>query len=147
MLIGLIVIFILLLCLGANIGFIASIALLLVALFIVFMTCFFVYTIILLITGKKVKGVYTHSEKDSKSNIPFAYYMINDVEYKNALPLEVVFQNKIYRPDREVNLILNQKRNKCFDNNALICCIMGVIISVFLFVEILILFFGNINLL
>lgn len=145
--IGLIIIFVLLLCLGASIGFIASIALLLVGLFIVFMTGFFIYTVILLAMGKKAKGGYIRSEKDDKSNIPYALYKVDDVEYKNMLPLEVMFQSKIYREDRDVGLILNEKKKRCFDNNAFICCILGVIVSVFLLVEIIILFFGNMNLL
>lgn len=144
LIIGIVVVFILLLCMGASISFIATIALILVGLFVVFMTGFFVYAIILLISGKRTTGKYTRSEKGEKSKIPYAVYIIDNEEYKNLLPLEVMFQNKIYRPDKEVKLILNKKKKCCFDNNATICCVLGILVSLFLLVEMIILVSGNI---
>ena len=143
-LIGLVVIFILLLCLGASVGLIASIALALVGLFIIFMTCFFIYAVIIMVCGERTIGTFIRSEKDGKGKIPYALYLIDDEEYKNMLPLEVMFQSKLYREDRKVKLILNKKRKRCFDNNAVICCILGIIVSLFLSAEMIILVFGNI---
>ena len=144
--IGIAVIFILLLCLGASLSFIATVALVLVGAFIVFMTGFFIYAVILLATGKRAKGRFIRSETNDKSKIPFAVYLIDDTEYRNLLPLEVMFQNKIYREEREVTLVLNKKRKCCFDNNAKICCILGIIVSIFLLAEMIILISGNIRL-
>ncbi len=141
--IGIIVVFILLLCMGASIGFIASLALILVAAFIVFMAVFFVYATIVLVKGKRAKGRYVRSETGDKSKIPYAVYIIGENEYKNMLPLEVMFQNKIYQMDKEVSLILNEKIKRCFDANAVICCILGIIVSCFLLFEIAVLLFGN----
>ena len=142
--IGLVVIFILLFCLGASIGMIATIALVLVGVFVFFMTIIFIYATVILIMGKRAKGRYVRSEKGDKSKIPYAVYLIDETEYSNMFPLEVMFQNKIYREDREVKLILNKKRKRCFDSNAVICCLLGVAVSVFLLVEMIVLLLGNI---
>lgn len=141
--IGLIVIFILLLCMGASLGFIASIALALVGAFVVFMAGFFIYATIKLLSGKRAKGIYVRSETIDKSKIPYAVYVVDGVEYKNMLPLEVLFQKKIYQENKEVLLILNVKKRRCFDTNAVICCILGIIVSMFLIVEMIILLTGN----
>ena len=144
LLIGIIVVFILLLCLGASLELIATIALGIVMLFVAFMLVIFVYASIVLLIGKPKKGFYVRSATEEKSKIPYAYYMIDGEEYKNMFPLEVIFQKKIYREGKEVRLILNEKRKRCFDNNAIACCILGVLVSVFLVVESVILILGNI---
>ncbi len=143
LLIGLVIIFILLFCMGASIGVIATIALALVGLFILFMVIVFVYAVVVLATGKKTKGKYIRTDKGDKSKIPYAVYLVGEKEYRNLFPLEVIFQNKIYRKEKEVGLILNEKRKCCFDSNAVICCVLGVIVSVFLLVEMLVLLLGN----
>ncbi len=142
--IGLIVIFILLLCMGANLGVLATIALGIIGIFVVFMTIVFIYSTVVFITSKKAKGRYIRTEIGEKNKIPFAVYLIDDKEYKNLFPLEVLFQSKIYREDKEVKLFFNENRKCCFDSNAVLCCILGVIVSIFLCVEMILLLLGNI---
>ena len=101
---GIIVIFVLLLCMGASIGFIASLALILVGAFIVFMAGFFIYATIIMMSCKKAKGRYIRSETVDKSKIPYAVYLIDNNECKNMLPLEVMFQNKIYQNNKSYQL-------------------------------------------
>lgn len=143
---GIIVIFVLLLCMGASIGFIASLALILVGAFVVFMAGFFIYATIIMMSCKKAKGRYIRSETVDKSKIPYAVYLIDNNECKNMLPLEVMFQDKIYQNNKEVTLLFYKKRNRCFDTNAVICCILGIIVSCFLLFEIAILLLGNLSL-
>lgn len=143
LLIGIAVVFILLLCLGASLELIATIALGCLGLFILFMTGIFVYAFIVMIMSRRASGVFVRSEKDEKSKIPFAYYIIDGVEFKNMFPLEVMFQKFIYKEGKEVKLFLNRKSKCCFDSNAVICCILGFAVSVFLVVEMIILVFGN----
>ena len=143
---GIIIIFVLMLCMGASIGFIASLALILVGVSIVFMAGFFVYATIIMATSKKAKGCYTRSEASDKGKIPYAVYLIDGNECKNMLPLEVMFQNKIYQTNKEVSLLFNKKRHRCFDTNAIICCILGIIVSCFLLFEIVVLLLGNLSL-
>lgn len=131
------------LCLGATLELIAVIALGLVALFCVFMLGVFVYSVIILMGAKRCMGVFTRSETDEKSKIPFAYYMIDDAEYKNMFPLEVIFQKKIYSKEKMVRLMFNEKKKVCFDNNAVACCILGIIVSLFLVSEMVFLFLGT----
>lgn len=142
--IGIIVVFILLLCLGASLELIAMIALGIIMLFIVFMLVVFVYASVVLLIGKRTKGFYIRSETEEKSKIPYAIYTIDGVEYRNMFPLEVIFQKKIYREGKEVKLILNEKSKRCFDNNAIACCVLGLLVSIFLIFEAVILILGNI---
>lgn len=143
-LIGIVIIFILFLCLGASLEFIAMIALGIIVLFTVFMLAVFVYASIILLNGKRSRGFFVRSDTDEKSKILYAYYSIEDVEYKNMFPLEVIFQKKIYKEGKEVKLVLNKKRKRCFDNNAVACCVLGLVVSIFLVGEAIFLFLGNI---
>lgn len=142
-LIGIAVIYILLFCLGVSLELIFQITVAIICFFVLFMAVVFVYAFIILITGKRVKGVFTDSDKE-KGNLPYARYLINGKEYKNLFPLEVIFQKKIYVPDKEVKLVLNEKVKKCMDNNAVICCILGLGVSIFLIIWISFLIFGKI---
>ena len=64
--------------------------------------------IISLIAGlSTIIGYFSIYIKGDKSKIPYAVYLIDETEYSNMFPLEVMFQNKIYREDREAKLILN----------------------------------------
>lgn len=129
LLIGIAVIFLLLFCLGASTKLMIEIAIGMICLFVLFMVGVFVYATIILVTGKGTKGIFTRTENEGKGKLPYAFYMIDGTEYKNLFPLEVIFQSKIYRPDKEVKLVLNEKVKRCFDNNAVICCILGIVVS------------------
>ncbi len=142
-LIGIAVIFVLLFCLGASLELIFQIAVALICLFILFMAAVFIYAFIILLTGKRVKGVFMESDKEN-GNLPYARYLIDGKEYRNLFPLEVIFQKKIYIPDKEVKLILNERVKKCMDNNAVTCCILGLAVSVFLIIWMYLLIFGKI---
>lgn len=142
-LIGIAVIFILMLCLGTGIELIVTVALGFLGLFILFMAVIFLYAFIVMIKSEKTTGSFTRSFTDEKSRIPFAYYLIDESEYRNMFPLEVIFQKKIYKEGKEVKLLLNRKKKCCFDNNAVICCILGIAVSLFLLVEMIILIAGN----
>ena len=142
--IGIAVIFVLLLCLGVSISFLATLALVIIGVMIVGMGAIFTYATFFLLMGKKAKGRYVRYESSEKSRIPCAVYEIDGTEYRNLLPLEVLFRNRIYNSEREVPLILNKKKKCCFDNNAKICCILGIAVSIFLIVEMVILVTGNV---
>lgn len=141
--IGIAIVFILLLCLGASMELIISVALGIIGLFIVFMTLVFVYAFAVMLASRKSTGVFVYSKNEEKSKIPFAYYNIEGSEYKNMFPMEVIFQKLIYKEQKEIKLLLNSKKKRCFDNNAVICCILGIIVSIFLLVEMILLIFGN----
>ncbi len=143
LLIGIVVLFILMLCLGLSIEVIIQVAIGIICLFVLFMSVVFLYATVILVTGEKKKGVFIASDKDG-NKLPYAHYFIEGTEYKNLFPLEVIFQDKIYVPEKEVNLILNKKVKRCMDNNAVICCILGVAVSVFLMFWICFFLFGKI---
>lgn len=142
--IGIAVVFILLLCLGVSVSFLATIALVIIGIMIVGMAGIFIYATVFLLTGQKANGRYVRSENSEKSRIPYAVYEIDGTEYRNLFPLEVLFRDKIYNTDKEVSLILNKRKKCCFDNNAKICCVLGITVSIFLIVEMIILVTGNV---
>lgn len=131
-LVGIAVVFILLICLGASVQFMIIAALALMFLFVIFMTAIFIYAGVVLIKSKRRKGFFLRSQIGTNSKIPFAYYSCDGVEYKNMFPLEVIFKKKIYRNDVEVPIFINSKKKCCFDINAVMCCILGIIVSLFL---------------
>jgi hypothetical protein len=53
---------------------------------------------------------------------------------------ETIVKKKIYNPDKEVKLILNKKAKRCMDKNAVVCCILGLTVSVILIVCICLLY-------
>ncbi|MBO5377755.1 MAG: hypothetical protein J6A41_05145 [Ruminiclostridium sp.] len=141
---GIVIVFILLLCLGVSISFLATIALALIGIIVIAMDVFFIYATIIMLKGEKKAGRFIRSEQSGKSKIPYAIYEIDGTEYRNLLPLEVLLRNKIYNPEKNVSLILNEKKKCCFDNNARICCILGIVVSSFLIFEMAVLVIRNV---
>ncbi len=141
---GIVIVFILLLCLGVSISFLATIALALIGIIVIAMAVFFIYATIIMLTGEKMSGRFIRSEQSGKSKIQHAIYEIDGTEYRNMLPLEVLLRNKIYNPEKNVSLILNAKKKCCFDNNARICCILGIVVSSFLIFEMAVLVIRNV---
>lgn len=142
LLIGIAVIFVLLLCLGVGVEIIIQLALCCVGLFIVFMTAVFIYSAVILLLCKKSNGRYVRWDND-ENKIPYAYYNVDGIEYKNLFPREVMLRKLIYREDKDVRLYIYEKKRQCFDGNAVTCCIFGLIVSLFLLVEAVLLVLGN----
>lgn len=141
---GIVIVFILLLCLGVSVSFLATMALALIGIIVIAMDVFFIYATIIMLKGEKKAGRFIRSEQSGKSKIPYAIYEIDGAEYRNLLPLEVLLRNKIYNPEKNVSLILNEKKKCCFDNNARICCILGIVVSSFLIFEMAVLVIRNV---
>lgn len=141
---GIVIVFILLLCLGVSVSFLATMALALIGIIVIAMDVFFIYATIIMLKGEKKAGRFIRSEQSGKSKIPYAIYEIDGTEYRNLLPLEVLLRNKIYNPEKNVSLILNEKKKCCFDNNARICCILGIVVSSFLIFEMAVLVIRNV---
>ena len=139
-LIAIAVIFVLLFCLGISTEIIIKIAVGIVCLMILFMAVVFIYASVIMICGKKVNGFFSGADNEDNGKIPYARYMIDGEEYRNLFPLETIVRKKIYTPDKEVKLILNKKAKRCMDKNAVVCCILGLTVSVILIVCICLLY-------
>jgi hypothetical protein len=87
-----------------------------------------------------VNGFFSGADNEDNGKIPYARYMIDGEEYRNLFPLETIVRKKIYNPDKEVKLILNKKAKRCMDKNAVVCCILGLTVSVILIVCICLLY-------
>lgn len=90
-----IIIIVLLLILGVSPGIIMAGVLVLLELGLLFMTGFFVVTLVLLLLAKPVEAeflrIFVHEVVGT-----YAVYRIDGEEYKNTFPAEIMFVDKIY---------------------------------------------------
>ncbi|MBQ7782330.1 MAG: hypothetical protein IJ368_00005 [Oscillospiraceae bacterium] len=124
--IGFIIVLVIMLCLGVEIGFIASVAAAAVGLVIVLIFAFFVYSAVLLALSEKAEGNYSHTEKNSRG-FESAFYIVDGEAMPNAFPKEVVFSRLLYRSENTVKLRLVRKKKLVFDMNAQITTIVGLV--------------------
>lgn len=93
--VAVIIIVVLLLILGVSPGLIMAGVLVLLELGLLFMTGFFVVTLVLLLIAKPVKAeflrIFVHEVVGT-----YAVYRIDGEEYKNTFPAEIMFVDKIY---------------------------------------------------
>lgn len=132
-LIGAVIIIILLLLLGVSWGAITyGIVILIGAVVSLLLIFFTAFTIRLLISEKKT-GKFTRIGRPEKFKYDVAFYEIDGEEYPNIFPCEVnMFREKLYNPEKTVNLRLLRKKTAVFDKNAALTIIVGIIASVFL---------------
>lgn len=93
--VAVIIIVVLLLILGVSPGLIMAGVLVLLELGLLFMTGFFVVTLVLLLIAKPIKAeflrIFVHEVVGT-----YAVYRIDGEEYKNTFPAEIMFVDKIY---------------------------------------------------
>lgn len=147
-LIVLVVIVALLLIMGVSpealmLGFMVLMELMMLTLFVFFLYCSF-----RLLRSDKCRGRLSKVEKHPKYGYGTPFYTIEDEEYANVFPCEVVMKKQLYAEGRKCRLFLDRKRKKVFDGNALVSVIAGVFLSGASFVMLLMLteyMFGDIG--
>ncbi|MBR3629073.1 MAG: hypothetical protein IKN55_01180 [Oscillospiraceae bacterium] len=115
-LIGIIVIIVLLLVIGVNPAIIATGVLILIELLLLFMTGFFIVTLILLLTAKPVKAEFLRIMEHEVVGT-YAIYKIDGEEYTNTFPAEIMFVDKIYHEGKiySARLKKGKKKHLLFD--------------------------------
>lgn len=131
--------------LGVSKGIITGIILGAAGLVLLIITGFFIYSAVLLAGTSKRTAAFSRIGKNPRGNFDTAYYLVEGKEYPNAFPCEVTLREKIYRPDREVTVRLNEKKGCVFDSNGFTAAAVGIIFSVSSCAAIvLFLIFGNV---
>ena len=99
LIIALIIIIVLLLILGVSPGLIMGGVLGLIELLLLFMTGFFIVSVVLLLIAKPVKAEFLRIYISEVVGT-FAIYRIDGEEYRNTFPAEIMFVDKIYHEGR-----------------------------------------------
>lgn len=120
---GFVLIVILLLCMGFGVVDIAMIVLALSGLAIIFIGAFFIFSLVVLLFTKKVRGIFV--EFNDEGRFPCAVYDIGGERVKNLFPCEMVMRGKLYIPDKEIPLRYFKPRKFAIDKNALLTIIIG----------------------
>lgn len=109
--IGAVIIIVLLLVLGVSPILIIFGLLVLVELFLILMALFFIVSLILLLMTKPTKGKYLRIDPNEGVGTHAVYWMDNR-EYDNSFPAEIMFVDKIYHEGKICNVrIWKSKKN------------------------------------
>ncbi|MCR4646835.1 MAG: hypothetical protein K5695_15755 [Oscillospiraceae bacterium] len=110
-LIAIIIIVVLLLVLGVSPWLIIAGALVLIELLLIFMTGFFIVSLVLLFIAKPVKAEFLRIFEHEVVGT-YAIYKIDGEEYKNTFPAEIMFVDKIYIPGKVYSARLKKGKKK-----------------------------------
>jgi len=131
--IGLVIIIVFLLVLGVQPMMILTGILGLTELFLILMTLFFIVSLILVLITKPTEGKYLRIDPNEGVGTHAVYWLENR-EYDNSFPAEIMFIDKIYHENKICKLRIwkskkNAERYLLFDNYSLI--VIGVGLPVF----------------
>ncbi|MDE6004755.1 MAG: hypothetical protein K2G88_05150 [Oscillospiraceae bacterium] len=124
-----VIIIVLLLILGVNPMNIIFGVVGLIELFFIFMMLFFIISLVLLLMTKKTKGEFLRIEDNKKIGVgTHAVYKINQQEYNNTFPAEIMFVEKIYKTNKQVNIwqYKGKKLNLVFDFYSILVIAFGL---------------------
>lgn len=121
--IGFALIAVLMLFLGFGLSDIAMLIIGIVCVGVIMTAGFFVVSIILLVTSRRVTARF--SRFDDESQFPVAVYKVGDEELPNMFPCEMIMRDKLYVPDKDVRVMYCGLRRAVFDKNAVITIIFG----------------------
>ncbi len=131
--IALIIIIVLLLILGVSPGLIMGGVLGLIELLLLFMTGFFIVSVVLLLIAKPVKAKFLRIYISEVVGT-FAIYRIDGEEYRNTFPAEIMFVDKIYHEGRTYSARFRKlgKKHLLFDWYSYIVIGVGLPVSALL---------------
>lgn len=133
LIIALIIIIVLLLILGVSPGLIMGGVLGLIELLLLFMTGFFIVSVVLLLIAKPVKAEFLRIYISEVVGT-FAIYRIDGEEYRNTFPAEIMFVDKIYHEGRTYSARFRKlgKKHLLFDWYSYIVIGVGLPVSALL---------------
>ena len=120
------------LILTANLNYILVAGVIVVGLFLGFLTLFFGYCTICLLCSKKKEASFVRMGQLGSSEYQVAYYLVEGKEYPCIFPKEGILEDKLYQRDKTYYVMLNKKMDKVYDRFALVTCLLGLVCSVLL---------------
>ncbi|MGN0579066.1 MAG: hypothetical protein ACI4J4_10645 [Ruminiclostridium sp.] len=124
---GIVVIVLLLLCLGAELGLIAMIFVGVLCGAVLMMLGFFLFSAVRIMTCRKKEAVFCKTEKFPGTKFDRAVYSVDGQECACVFPCEVVMRNRLYRSDKAVNVYYSEKKKYVYDKNAAITVFAGLL--------------------
>lgn len=137
---GIVIVVILLLLLGVNIGFISILFGVIISMGILLMLGFFIFSAVRLIRSQKKTALFDGTESFGETKFDCAVYLIEGERYKNAFPCEVIMRDRIYKKDKEVTVRLYEKKNLVYDKNSVVTIAIGLVSSIILSVGVTVFF-------
>ena len=104
---------------------------------LLFITVFFLVSIVRLALSKPCKGEFAEIRKNIKGNFETAFYSVENMEnaeneeYPNIFPCEIIFRNRLYKKGKKVNLRMTRNHKVVFDKNAVITTLAGIVLGIF----------------
>ncbi len=138
---GIVIVVVLLLLLGVNIGFISILFGVIISMGILLMLGFFVFSAVRLLRSVRKTARFDGTESFAESKFDCAVYLIEGERYKNAFPCEVIMRNRIYKKDRDVTVRLYEKKSLVYDKNSAVTIAAGLVSSLLLSVAVAVFFF------
>ena len=114
------------LCLGVSLEYIMLGIMALLVMVLLCIVGFFIYCLFDLMGAKKKYAQFSKIALYSQHSYKTAFYTIGDSEYPNALPCEIIFKRRLYKPDKTVCVWLTRK-NIVYDKNAVITVLFGIL--------------------
>lgn len=96
----------------------------------VFLSLFFLYSIICLLFSKRKEARFIRFDKLRNSKYQAAYYLVDGVEYSCVFPREGIMKDKLYKKNRIYHVMLNKRMEKVFDRFAISTCVLGLVFSI-----------------
>ena len=124
---GIVVIVLLLLCLGAELGLIAMIFVGILCGAVLLMLGFFLFSAVRIMTCRKKEAVFCKTEKFPGTKFDRAVYSVEGQECACVFPCEAVMRSRIYRSDKAVNVYYSEKKKYVYDKNAAITVFAGLL--------------------
>lgn len=129
---GIVIVVVLLLLLGVNIGFISILFGVIISMGILLMLGFFVFSAVRFLRSVRKTARFDGTESLGETKFDCAVYLIEGERYKNAFPCEVIMRNRIYKKDRDVTVRLYEKKSLVYDRNSAVTIAAGLVSSLIL---------------
>lgn len=94
---------------------------------------FFIISSIMLIISKPCVGKLSAIRGNDKNSLESVFYTVDKQEYKNIFPCEVFLKKILYKKDETVKLRFCKRINRVFDLDAVLCTLIGLVLSGALF--------------
>ena len=116
-------------CMGAGLNLIIAGLALLIALMVTAMLVLFFYSLLRIAASEKSEAVFIRIEKSDKGAFSSAYYLVDGAEYPCVFPAETLLRDSVYKCDVPCRVMLDRKKQRVYDRNALITTVIGFVFS------------------
>ena len=107
---------------------------------------FFVVCGITLIGSKKITVKFSRIGKTKKDGFDTAFYTdVENNEYPNAFPSEMMFKRYLYNSDKQYTVRLCRKKNKVYDRYSVTTVITGLLLGGASFLGMVMYLLGSLN--